>query len=42
MFAKGKFHFLVILALQEFQMGVPKKRELFDVVGANIVRSKKK
>ena len=29
MFAQDKFHFLVIFALQEFQMGVPKKRELF-------------
>jgi len=29
MFAKGKFHCLVIFALQEFQTRVPKKRELF-------------
>jgi len=42
MFAKGKFHCLVIFALQEFQMRVPKKRELFDVVGRRTLFAQRK
>ena len=39
---KGKFHCLVIFALQEFQWGVPKKRELFDVVGRRTLFAQRK